>query len=88
MSDMHPIAPVHASTFDSSVVGSIARDTAAPSELVSRLYREELDTLASKARITQFLHVIADRRARLRLRQRLLAPRNAEVRSSGSGARP
>jgi hypothetical protein len=67
MLDMTQIAPAHAATPDPRVAEAIARDTAAPIELVSRVYREELDALARKARITQFLHVIAGRRARLRL---------------------
>jgi Protein of unknown function (DUF3562) len=66
--DMHPIAPVHAQAFDQSVAESIAHETGAPIELASRTFREELDALASKARITQFLHVIARRWARPRLR--------------------
>ena len=69
MNDLHQISPDHARTFDPRVVESIARDTAAPIDLVSRIYREELDALASDARIAQFLQVIAGRRARLRLRQ-------------------
>jgi hypothetical protein len=50
-------------------VESIARDMSAPADLVSRIYREELDALASEVRIVQFLPVIASRRARLRLRE-------------------
>ena len=69
MTDAQQIAPVRGQPFDPRIAETIARDTAAPVELVSRIYREELDALASQARITQFLHVIADRRARLRLRQ-------------------
>lgn len=69
MDHMHQIAPIHAPIFDPGVAESIARETAAPIEVASRVYREELDALASKARITQFLHVIASRRARLRLRR-------------------
>jgi hypothetical protein len=69
MTNNHPIAPIHAASFDRGQAEAIARDTAAPIELVSRIYREELDALASDARLTQFLHVIAARRARLRLRE-------------------
>jgi len=69
MNDRHQIAPVHAITFDPRIADSIARDTAEPIELVSRIYREELAALVRQARVTQFLHVIAGRRARLRLRQ-------------------
>lgn len=70
MNQMHEIAPVHGPVFDPDVAELIARDTTAPVELASRVYREELAALASKARITQFLTVIASRRARLRLRHR------------------
>jgi hypothetical protein len=69
MKDMHQIAPVRAITFDPRIADSIARDTAEPIELVSRIYREELAALVREARVTQFLHVIAGRRARLRLRR-------------------
>jgi hypothetical protein len=69
MNDTQQTAPVHGQPFDPRIAETIARDTAAPIELVSRVYREELDALASQARVTQFLHVIANRRARLRLRQ-------------------
>lgn len=68
MNHIHQIALSHAPMFDPRVAESIARETAAPIEVASRVYREELDALASKARITQFLHVIASRRARSRLR--------------------
>ena len=69
MRDMTQIAPVRAPALDPRVAESISRETAAPIELVSRVYREELDALARQARITQFLHVIASRRVRLRLTQ-------------------
>jgi hypothetical protein len=72
MSNPHKIEPNHAHTFDPRVVESIAREMAMPVELVSRVYREELQALASEARIGQFLQVIAGRRARLRLRQQRL----------------
>jgi hypothetical protein len=70
MNDMQQqLAPVHAQAFDPRIAETIARDTAAPIELASRIYREELDALAGQARITQFLHVVASRLARLRLRK-------------------
>jgi hypothetical protein len=69
MYDPQRIGPDHAHAFDPRVVESIARETAAPIDIVSRIYREELDALASEARIVQFLQVIAGRRARLRLRR-------------------
>jgi hypothetical protein len=69
MNEMHQIAPAHATTFDPRIAETIARDTSAPIELVSRIYREELAALAREARVTLFLHVLASRRARMRLRQ-------------------
>jgi hypothetical protein len=69
MNNPHKIEPNHSHTFDPRVAESIAREMAKPVELVSRIYREELHSLASEARIGQFLQVIAGRRARLRLRQ-------------------
>ncbi len=68
MTERIRIAPLHVPAFDPSAAESIARETAAPLELVVRIYREELDALARKARITHFLHLIAGRRARMRLR--------------------
>lgn len=69
MNIQHRIEPNHAQSFDPRVAESIAREMDKPVELVSRIYREELQSLASEARIAQFLQVIAGRRARLRLRQ-------------------
>ena len=69
MNNPHKIDPHHAHTFDPRLAESIAREMAIPVEIVARVCREELQSLASKARISQYLHVIAGRRARLRLRQ-------------------
>ena len=69
MNNSHKVDPRHAHTFDPRVAQSIARELDMPVELVSRIYREELQSLASDARIGQFLQVIAGRRVRLRLRQ-------------------
>jgi hypothetical protein len=68
MNTAQPIVPVHGPDFDQRVAETIARETAAPAELAARIYREELNALAREARITQFLPVIARRRACLRLR--------------------
>jgi hypothetical protein len=38
-------------------------------DVVQRIYEEELATLVDRARITQFLGLLADRRVRVRLRQ-------------------
>ncbi|HEY5760483.1 MAG TPA: DUF3562 domain-containing protein [Steroidobacter sp.] len=69
MLDIIKLDSVNAPPLDPQVVESIARETDVPIELVSRIYREELDALARKARITHFLDVIARRRVRVRLRQ-------------------
>jgi uncharacterized protein DUF3562 len=69
MNHPHKIDPGHAHAFDSRWAEAIAREMAIPVGIVARVYREELQALASEARIAQFLQVIAGRRARLRLRQ-------------------
>jgi hypothetical protein len=50
-----------------AIIG-LAADTDCPLELVARTYRSELTELQADARITQYLPVIATRRARERLR--------------------
>ena len=47
---------------------SISNDTHVPIDTVQRIYEEELSTLASSARVTQFLGVLARHRVRDRLR--------------------
>jgi hypothetical protein len=47
----------------------IAKETATDVELVQKIYKEELTTLATEAKITQYLSVIASRRVRLMLRK-------------------
>ena len=69
MNHPHKIDPGHAHAFDSRLAEAIAREMAIPVDVVARVYREELQALASEARLAQFLQVIAGRRARLRLRQ-------------------
>lgn len=54
---------------DPILAASISRETAAPIELVTRIYREEHHALAGNARITTFLDVIVSRRVRMRLRR-------------------
>jgi hypothetical protein len=68
----HPeqIAPIHAQVFDKQVAEIIARETGAPIELATRIYNEELRDLVRGARITQFVNVLAGRRARLKLQRR------------------
>jgi hypothetical protein len=69
MNHGHAITPVRGHTFDSRIAEALAHETGKPLELATRVYREELDDLAREARITQYLHVIAGRRARQRLRR-------------------
>ncbi|WP_129645794.1 DUF3562 domain-containing protein [Peristeroidobacter agariperforans] len=75
----HPekIAPIHAPVFDDQVAEIIARETGAPIELAARIYEEELRGLARDARITQFVNVLASRRARMKLQQ--LSARGAVI---------
>jgi hypothetical protein len=47
----------------------IAKETATDVELVQKIYKEELTTLATEAKIIQYLSVIASRRVRLMLRK-------------------
>lgn len=54
---------------DPRVTEALARETAQPTSVVQRVYDEEIGKLARTARITQFLSVLAARRARQRLRK-------------------
>lgn len=54
---------------DAEIAKMIAQDTHVAVDLVQQVYRQELVELARNARITQFLSVLASRRARLRLRE-------------------
>jgi K+-transporting ATPase c subunit len=54
---------------DAKVAEDIARETGTRVDVVQRIYEEELATLVDRARITQFLGLLADRRVRVRLRQ-------------------
>jgi hypothetical protein len=54
---------------DRSVTEAIAKDTDTPPEDVERIYEQELSSLASEAKITQYLGVLATRRVRLMLRR-------------------
>jgi hypothetical protein len=44
------------------------RETETPTQIVRELFLEEIAALASTARITQYVGIIASRRVRLRLR--------------------
>lgn len=48
---------------------AIAKDTDTSPEIVEEIYQQELSILASEAKITQFLGVIATRRVRMMLRR-------------------
>lgn len=62
-------APFHAKMLDRQVAESLARETGVPLELALRIYEEELRNLSHGARITQFVNVLASRRARMKLQQ-------------------
>jgi hypothetical protein len=57
------ISPVH-----SRLVEALVRETETPTQIVRELFLEEIAALASTARITQYVGIIASRRVRLRLR--------------------
>ncbi|HEY0941927.1 MAG TPA: DUF3562 domain-containing protein [Steroidobacter sp.] len=67
--DDREIAASHAMVFDEQIAEAIARDTGAPIDFVTRVYKEELHTLTCGARITQFVNVLASRRARMRVQK-------------------
>ena len=48
---------------------AIAKETDTDVEVVKIIYDEELSTLASEAKITQYLGVLASRRVKMRLRK-------------------
>jgi Protein of unknown function (DUF3562) len=48
---------------------AIAKETDTDVEVVKEIYDEELTTLATDAKITQFLGVLTSRRVKLRLRK-------------------
>ena len=54
---------------DRSIAEAIAKDTDTPAEDVQKIYEQELSSLASDAKITQYLGVLATRRVRLMLRR-------------------
>lgn len=54
---------------DQTLTESIAKETDTPAEIVDEIYQQELSSLASEARITQYLDVLAIRRVRMLLRK-------------------
>ena len=54
---------------DRAVTEEIAKETNTSVEEVQKIYAEELSELASDAKITQYLGVLASRRVKMRLRK-------------------
>jgi hypothetical protein len=54
---------------DSATTEAIAKDTETDIERVEEIYEQELNDLASEAKITQYLGVLAGRRVRMKLRK-------------------
>ena len=54
---------------DDTTVDAIARETAAPADIVKALYEEEIASLNAQARLKQFVPVIAINRVKQRLRK-------------------
>lgn len=52
-----------------AVTEAIAKDTDTAPEIVEEIYQQELSSLASEAKITQFIGVIATRRVKMLLRK-------------------
>lgn len=63
------IRPSSKQTSARAVAEAIARDTETSVEEVQRIYEQELSELASDARITQYLGVLASRRVKDRLKK-------------------
>jgi Protein of unknown function (DUF3562) len=61
----YPSAPKN----DRVATEALAKETDTSLEEVEKLYEEELEGLASDAKITQYLGVLASRRVRMRLRK-------------------
>lgn len=54
---------------DHATTEAIARETETSIDVVKEIYEQELTTLASDAKITQYLGVLASRRVRMILRK-------------------
>jgi Protein of unknown function (DUF3562) len=54
---------------DLAATEAIAKETQTSIEVVKEIYEQELHTLASDAKITQYLGVLASRRVRMILRK-------------------
>ncbi|MFL6577176.1 MAG: DUF3562 domain-containing protein [Povalibacter sp.] len=54
---------------DRATTEAIAKETETDVDLVQKIYKDELTSLANEAKITQYLGVLASRRVRLLLRK-------------------
>lgn len=54
---------------DATTTEAIAKETETAVEVVQEIYEQELSVLASDAKITQYLGVLASRRVRMLLRK-------------------
>lgn len=63
------IRPLPAHVNDRTFTEAIAKETETDVEVVRVIYEQELSTLASDAKITQYLGVLASRRVRMLLRR-------------------
>lgn len=54
---------------DAAAAEAIAKETETAVEVVQEIYEQELSVLASDAKITQYLGVLASRRVRMLLRK-------------------
>jgi len=64
-----PVARVASRQNDKAATEAIAKDTDTAVERVQEIYEQELSLLATDAKITQFLGVLATRRVKLILRK-------------------
>ena len=66
---LHSAAETSTAYCDVRIAESLARETDTSLPVAQQIYLEEVSKLAEHARITQFLGVLATRRARLRLQR-------------------
>jgi hypothetical protein len=64
-----PIRPLASQKNHETSKETIARETDTSIDEVDKIYEQELAQLASDAKITQYLGVLAGKRARMRLRK-------------------
>lgn len=69
MASLIKSVPAASARKDAPVAESIARETETSVEVVQEIYEQELSALASDAKITQYLGVLASRRVRMMLRK-------------------